>query len=175
MLLVPSGSYCSLFWVAVLLPDGELVLCSVLCSIPIYSFICDGRGFLCCCSAEWEGSIPLKKVFVRSATGVLYLSCIRSHLPPLSVLLCSLLVAESNIALPSGVSVSAVAQLLAQPKEIFLCREKGKSSHCYTHVAYSRLSTSILWSCCTFVCCLCWHTGISVFSYMGEKSCCLGT
>lgn len=83
-----TGSYCSLFWVAVLLPDGELVLCSVLCSIPIYSFFCDERGFLFYCSAEWEESIPVRKFFLQSATGVLYLSWIRSHRSPLSILLC---------------------------------------------------------------------------------------
>lgn len=47
------------------------------------------RDFLRCCSAEWEESVPVEKFFVQSVAGVLDLSRIRSHLSPLSVLLCS--------------------------------------------------------------------------------------
>lgn len=170
-----AGSCCSLFWVAVLLPDGELVLCSVFCPIPMYSFFCDEGGFLCCCSAEWEESIPVKKFFVQSAAGVLYLSHIRSHLSPPSVLLCSqsicswiqsCLAFRAEYVCHGTLVVSAKGNLVVQGQ-----RQKNP----LLHIVYSRLSRSILWSCCTFVHCLCWHTGISVFTYMGEKSCCLGS
>lgn len=79
MLLVVAGSYCSLFG----LPGGELVSCFVFCSI--YSFFCDERVFLCCCSAEWEESIPVKKFFVQSAAGVLTsLMCKKSSFTSIS-------------------------------------------------------------------------------------------